>query len=171
MQSVLPSCGNRLLAELVTHPHTSLAQLSIKLSIAINTAADQIYEALPSWGQEAQPYLHQVILEHLPKALSERVGDRLFDDLPIAYQQRLVAKSLAARITYREGIDFLQSIEDESVGAYVLSYIRKEVELRKLIEEVRASSEPWAARVADLLEHAATRAASSRAPPSSRARR
>lgn len=148
-----------LLGEGRRHPSVPLPELSTRLSKAINSAADSIQPAVAQW-KAAQPQLfREVILAHIPPKLTMTVGERIFSELPAAYLEWVVAKSVASRIVYREGIDFFASMDSSAVAAIALNYLLKERELRRLVAEVRASSLTHGDRIAALLERAGTRAA------------
>jgi hypothetical protein len=71
----------------------------------------------------------------------------------------MVAKRLASGIVYREGVNFLEGVEPDAVAALSLRYLRKRDENRRLVEQLKGSTAPGAARAAELLARAGTRAA------------
>ncbi len=148
-----------LLGEGRRHPSVSLPELSTRLSRAINSAADAIQPAVAGWRTQESRLFREVILEHVPRELSSTVGERLFSELPGAYLEWVVAKSVASRIVYREGIDFFAAMESAAVAAIALNYLQKDRELRELIGEVRGSTLAHGERIATLLERSGTRAA------------
>ncbi|MSR28808.1 MAG: hypothetical protein EXS03_04430 [Phycisphaerales bacterium] len=148
-----------LLGEARRHPSVPLPELSTRLSRAINAAADAMQPAAASWNAQESQLYREVILEHLPRELSATVGERIFTELPAAYLDWVVAKSVASRIVYREGIDFFASMESAAVAQIALNYLKKDRELRGLIGEVRASDLRHGERIAALLERSGTRAA------------
>lgn len=148
-----------LLGEGRRHPSVPLPELSTRLSRAINSAADAIQPSVSKWIAADESLFREVVLEHLPRELSSTVGDRIFKELPAAYLEWVVAKSVASRIVYREGIDFFASMESAAVALIALNYLQKDRELRKLIGEVRDGKLKHGARIAALLERSGTRAA------------
>jgi glutamate dehydrogenase len=148
-----------LLGEARRHPSIPLPELSTRLSRAINSAADAIQPAVASWRASESALFREVVLEHIPRELSTTVGERIFTELPHAYLEWMVAKSVASRIVYREGIDFFASMESGAVAEIALNYLKKELELRGLVGEVRASALARGERIAQLLERAGIRAA------------
>lgn len=148
-----------LLGEGRRHPTVPLPELSTKLSLAINASANAIQPAVASWASSNRDIFRDVILSHMPRELSKTVGERIFDELPTAYLEWVVAKYVASRIVYREGIDFFASMEPNAVAETALRYLQKEREMRGLIQEVQGSNLEHAARIAALLERAGIRAA------------
>ena len=65
----------------------------------------------------------------------------------------------ASGIVYREGVNFLEGVEPSAVAALSLRYLRKRDENRRLVEQLKGSTAPGAARAAELLARAGTRAA------------
>ena len=148
-----------LMAEGRRHPHTPLTELSTELSKVINQAADAIRAAMDSWTPADRELAKQVVREHIPQKLQDTAGDRLWTDIPQAYLDWMVAKRLASGIVYREGVNFLEGVEPDAVAALSLRYLRKRDENRRLVEQLKGSTAPGAARAAELLARAGTRAA------------
>ncbi|MSR18717.1 MAG: hypothetical protein EXS00_06070 [Phycisphaerales bacterium] len=148
-----------LLGEAKRHPGIPLPELSVRLSRAINSAADAIEKSMTDWPADSAGFVRQVVLEHMPPKLFATVGEALFTGLPTPYLHWIVAKSLASRIVYREGIEFFASMDVGAVGEVVLDYLHKDREMRALLAEVRASGLKHSERIATLLERAGTRAA------------
>ena len=69
------------------------------------------------------------------------------------------AQSLAGRIVYREGIDFVEPMPSVAIAEFALVYLRQESVNRALVAEVNASNLPDRERIAAILERAGTRAA------------
>jgi len=148
-----------LMSEGRRQPHTPLTELSTELSKVINAAADAIRASMDRWSQADRVLARQVVREHIPQKLQDTVGDRLWTDIPQAYLDWMVAKRLASGIVYREGVAFLETVEPDAVASLALRYLRKREETRLLVDQLRASSAPGAARAAELLARSGTRAA------------
>ncbi|MSR43917.1 MAG: hypothetical protein EXS15_00955 [Phycisphaerales bacterium] len=148
-----------LLGEGRRHPTIPLPELSTRLSRAINGAADAINPAVAGWASADRDLFREVILSHMPRELTATVGERIFRELPAPYLEWVVAKGVASRIVYREGIDFFASMESTAVAEIALRYLQKEREMRGLIREVHDGNLAHGARIASLLERAGTRAA------------
>jgi glutamate dehydrogenase len=148
-----------LMSERRRHPDVSLPEASTAISKAINGAAQAIEPRIEGWSEEDRKLARQLVIDHLPPILLETAGPRVWSDLPAAYLRWLVAKSLASRIVYREGVDFFQKMSPEAINDVSLAYLREEVRTRTLVEEVGKSGLPHRERIAELLARAGTRAA------------
>ncbi len=148
-----------LLAESRRHPSVPLPELSTRLSHSINMGADAIKPAVGSWRREHGDLFREVVLRHLPCELHRACGERIFTDLPMPYLEWMVAKSVASRLVYREGIDFLASMDSDAIASIALRYLQKSREVRSLVDQVRSSGLAGAAEIAALLERSGTRAA------------
>ena len=69
--------------------------------------ADALEAAMEQLKPDDAKLMRQLVVDHLPAILLETVGDRLWTKMPAAYLKWIMAKSLAARIVYREGPDDL----------------------------------------------------------------
>ncbi len=149
--------GTLLLAEARRRSRTPLTELATRVSKTMNSAADLVHKAVETWSPD-DPLYRSIVLEHVPDILSTTVGDRLFRDLPRPYLDWLVSKSLSSRLVYREGLDFFEHIEADSIGPVVHRYMEKESELRRMVDAVRASGIPDAERAARIVERVGARA-------------
>jgi len=148
-----------LLAEGRRHPSVPLPELSTRLSLAINSGADAIKPAVADWAKTDEALFRSIVLHHMPAELHRACGERIFKELPSAYLQWVVAKSVASRIVYREGLDFFASMEADAIAETALRYMQKSQEMHRLVAEVRGSNLQHAPRIAALLERAGIRAA------------
>jgi hypothetical protein len=65
-----------------------------------------------------------------------------------------MAKSLAARIVYREGFEYLESLPVSAIADLAVRYLRLEAERERLIDEISKSQLPDRQRIAELLGEA-----------------
>ncbi len=128
-----------------------LPEMSIRLSRAVIRTADAIEPVINELTGENLQLMRQVIHEHLPQSLLELGEDRLHDNLPQAYLQWMAAKSLAARLVYREGINALEKMPTNTICSTALDFLRLEQERDRLAAEVDTSNMPDSGRIADLL--------------------
>ncbi|HUG09463.1 MAG TPA: NAD-glutamate dehydrogenase domain-containing protein, partial [Opitutaceae bacterium] len=147
-----------LLRERHRSPHVSLPEISIRLSKVMLKTSDAIEAALPSLPEHDLVMARELVVEHLPGALLEKAGPRIWERLPESYVRWIIAKTLAARIVYKEGLDFLDAVPASAVTGLAMQYLMQERETRRLRDEVLASDLPHRHRVADLLERGGTRA-------------
>jgi len=148
-----------LMAERRRHPTLPLAEVSARISKAINGTADIIHASMAQWTQEDRLLSRTLVVEHLPPVLVRTVGERLWSDLPTAYVEWLIAKRLASTIVYREGADFMNGMDPEATAVTALQYLRREQETRRLVAALRSGGLQDADReaVARLLERSGTR--------------
>jgi glutamate dehydrogenase len=141
-----------LFRERLHKPSIHLPELSERLSRAINHATDAIADSITSL-QGAHPQLvRQLVVRYLPPSLLERSGEQTFERIPAAYLNRVIASSLASRIVYREGLDWLESMPAEAVAKLAERYLVEEARVHALACEVRSSTLQHRERIAMLLE-------------------
>jgi len=151
----LARCEAELLARLHQHhPHVPLPDMSIQISKIMSRVSDSIIEHWADMTAEQQRELHRLVLEHLPQVLVNRVGDELWSKMPTAYLQWMMAKSLAARIVYREGFEYLETMENADLSGLALRYLDLEEERENLTSEILKSDLQYKERVAALLHDA-----------------
>jgi len=136
------------------HPQLSLPETSIRISKIMSRTSDSIIANWESLTDEQLANLQKLVLLHLPKSLTDLVGDALWSEMPETYLQWMMAKSLAARIVYREGFEYLETMEDEHLAQLALRYLDLEQERASLIEEILSSNMQYKERVASLLQDA-----------------
>ena len=134
-----------------TYPEEPLTDMSIRLSRVMIRAADAIEKVADDLDEEMR---RRIVGEHLPPILVETAGDRLWAKMPAPYLRWIVAKSLATRIVYREGIEYLESVPGEAIGVLARRYLQAESERLALIDEVTNSNLANRVRVAEVLSRA-----------------
>ena len=92
--------------------------------------------------------------EHLPEVLVDMVGDEIWTRLPQTYLNWVMAKSLAARIAYRDGIDYLETMPASEIASLAVQYLGLELERKQLASEVANSDLPDRQRIAEILDSA-----------------
>jgi glutamate dehydrogenase len=136
------------------HPHVPLPEMSIRLSEVMIRTADAIESAIDRLDQSDQALFQQLVLDHLPPVLIEAAGERLWASAPRRYLKWIMAKSLAARIVYREGFEALEAMPLAAIADLAIEYLRMELERSHLASEVSASQLPNRDRIARLLTQA-----------------
>ena len=147
-----------LIHEQQRHPHTPLPEISVRLSRTVNSVADAIESRLQTQSEDEFEFSWSLVLDHLPEILVKTAGSRIQERLPRAYLSRLIASRLAAEIVYREGIAFFASMEAGTIAETAYRYFSKDRETRELVKLVENSEIEDAARIAELLRRAGTRA-------------
>ena len=136
-------------------PNISLPEMSIRLSKVMLRTAAAIEPGIDSMNDADQLLLKELVIEHLPEVLVEKTGeDEVFRKLPTPYLKSMMAKSLAARIVYREGFEYLEATPAESISAMAVDYLEVERERMHLADTLEASGVTDAARMAEILRTA-----------------
>lgn len=146
-----------LLREHRRNPQQSLPETSVRLSRVIIRASDAIEASLGEYSPPDAELARGLVIRHLPEILVERAGKRLWQRLPASYVRWIIASSLAARIVYREGIEYLESLPMSAVADTAIRYLRQERETAALHHEILESDLPHRERIAQLLERGGTR--------------
>lgn len=135
-------------------PQTTMPEICIRLSRVMIRTSDAIEAAIDSLQQHDAELLKCLVIEYLPPVLVETVGEQLWKKTPRSYLKWIMAKSLAARIVYREGFEYLDSMPTEAIAQLALKYLKLELERKMLIEEVDQSTLPNRTRLIELLNEA-----------------
>lgn len=136
------------------HPQVPLPEMSIRLSRVMTRTSDAIEAAMPELLETSGDLMRQLVLDHLPRVLINTAGTRLWEHMPPAYLNWLMAKSLAARITYREGFEYLESMPLGAIARVAVRYLAHERERDRLVHDILGSDLPTRQRIADLLDKA-----------------
>ena len=147
-----------LIAEHRRHPESSLPQLSTRLSKIINASAPAIMASIANWSAEDLESANQLVRDHLPQILQETGGERVWTHLPERYRHWMMAKRLASGMAYREGINFLDGMEPEAIADLALRYLRQDLRVRGLVEELQSADLPDRNTVIRLLQDGGIRA-------------
>ncbi|MCH2141697.1 MAG: NAD-glutamate dehydrogenase [Phycisphaerales bacterium] len=134
-------------------PRLHLPDASVRLSRAMIRVADAIESALDQADPRHEYLLQSVIHDHLPDSLLERAQDRLADRMPDAYRRWIIAKALAARIVYREGIEAVEAVEAESIFSLAVEFLHREHEREQLAQAAEGAAIDCADDIADLLRN------------------
>lgn len=136
------------------HPHVPLPTMSTRLSRVMIRTADAIEAQLDRLMEANGEIMRQLVLDHVPPVLVEHVGDGVFTQLPERYIRWMMAKSLAARIVYREGFEYLDAMPMDAIAELAVRYLGLELERSYLADQMERSGLPIGERVADLLRSA-----------------
>lgn len=150
-----------LFRQQLTNPEISLPKSSVEISAQILRTHEAIVEAMDSFKKDLDydVMLDTLARQHLPEAILALGGDRLQDRCPEAYLHNLIASSLASRIVYKEGLEFVAQISDGALGEVALQYLTQEQRVNELIEEVESSGVKHSAEIKELLLKGGIRAA------------
>jgi glutamate dehydrogenase len=135
----------RLEAELMFREYNNypgaLPAFSERISQAINRAKSAIWDKLDGMQRGDSTYNELLPLfskEHLPKKLSEVAGDRVNQRIPVDYLRNAFASSLASKLLYKEGINFLEAQPKERLMELAMRYYREEKRVHQLLQELQA---------------------------------
>jgi len=141
------------------HPGILMPELSVRLSKEMNRAADAIAASLEGIDAESHALADVLVREHLPPTLRALGESRLEERMPVAYWRSIVAKSLAARIVYREGLDWLNPLPDGAIASMAFGWLRAENAAKALAAAIREGRDFDRAAVAAVVERAGARLA------------
>ncbi len=122
------------------HPHSPLPEMSIQISEVMSRTADAVINHWDGMTDDQLEDLKLLVVEHLPDVLIEHAGEQLWEKMPSTYLKWMMAKSLAARIVYREGFEYLETMEDDDLAVVALRYLDLEQQRATLIQEITESN-------------------------------
>jgi glutamate dehydrogenase len=103
------------------NPGQALPPYSQLISECIMRVHDATDAALEDMDPETRKSLVlQQLQEHLPRKLKEAGYDgkeeTIWDAVPLPYLKQVVCAATASKIVYREGLDYIQALPDESLA-------------------------------------------------------
>jgi glutamate dehydrogenase len=137
----------------------ALPDFSGSISDTINAATDAVRDALQDAGDDELEGLMGLVKTHLPKKMADMAFDRCKDNLPHQYLLAAIASSLASKMVYQEGVNFVKSQPKENLSKLALKYIQVEKEIYELEAALAAGdmSDEQRARVMDLVHRGGVR--------------
>jgi glutamate dehydrogenase len=135
-------------------PHIPLPDLSIRLSRVMIRTADAIESSLDTLSPDDMNLVRRLVVDHLPPVLLEVAEGRVPTHMPNAYLKWMMAKSLSARIVYREGFEYIETMSDQTIAEMAVAYLRLEFERATLAAEIASSNNPNRDRITALLDKA-----------------
>jgi glutamate dehydrogenase len=136
----------RLEAELLFREYKNyqgaLPHFSERLSQAIMRTSNVIRKSLVNVERGDDLYVKLMPLfleEYLPKKLAQVAGHRVDERIPIDYLRNAFASSLASKLLYNEGINFLESQPEDRLFPFALQYIEEEKKIHGLLTDVQES--------------------------------
>lgn len=144
-----------LLARVHLHrPQVPLPEVSTRISKVMIRTADAIEASIDGLKPDDAKLMQRLVIDHLPQILLQTVGDQLWSKMPHPYLKWIMAKSLAARMVYREGFEYLETMPMAAIADLGVRYLRSELERTQLVDEVAKSTLPDRQRIAELLGEA-----------------
>jgi glutamate dehydrogenase len=146
-----------LFRERAKDPAAQLPSLSVQLSRAMMRVQDAIDAIIDDLPAEDRALVDDLVLAHLPPVLRELAADRVASRLPPAYVRSIASSSLAARMVYREGLGWVSSLPDATLGRAAFRYLRGEREAATLAKGILQNDNVDRARAAELIARAGAR--------------
>jgi len=119
-----------------------LTDISLKISREINRVSDMIFAALLESGAEIcdEQDLADMLLAYCPGVLVEKYPDRVRERVPDKHKKALLAKFIASRIVYTEGLAWLGEMSRVcEVTEVIRSYLEQEKKVAAYLAELRGS--------------------------------
>jgi len=135
-------------------PQVPLAEVSTRISRVMMRTSDAIEAAIDTMPKDDALLMRTLVIDHLPKKLLDTVGEDLWTKMPKPYLKWIMAKSLAARMVYREGFEYLETMPLAALADVAVNYLRSELEREQLVNEIAGSTMPNRNRIAELLVEA-----------------
>lgn len=119
----------------------TLVQLSKEISQEINQVTDVLLEAFTKEREKLlqEELFRRILLLHCPPVLRELYETRIFT-LPHSHIVAILAASIASYIVYREGLGWLDSIDERDQYETVLTYMQRDRFADQLIQQVEDST-------------------------------
>jgi len=156
-----------LFAEASRNRTTPLPALSERISFAILRVADALATLMDSYAKKND--IWPIVSPQLPPTLAKSSHAPMLPKLlPSEYQKSVICKSLASRLVYREGLTFVETVPNERLPGFALSYLEQEQRVLSLADEVASSGYPFAAEVEKLLLKGGVRVAAEKAAAATR---
>jgi len=128
-----------LFREFRNNPSFPMVHYSLAISDAINRATDAVVAALKKDFELIDDDIRtRLLTDSLPKKLVEFAGDRL-EELPKMYQISMMGAKLGSKMVYKEGLEYINSMSDESLIGLATKYVHYDDLLHEIISEVDGS--------------------------------
>jgi glutamate dehydrogenase len=134
--------------------NTDLVKLSYEISNEINQAKDILLDKLNELSDQelsAGKYTF-VLFKHCPAVLVEKYKERILNRLPRAHKIAILSAHMASHVIYREGLNWLESMQPEQIFKIALDYIEAERSVEKMITELKESSLFHKKEIVDVLK-------------------
>ena len=116
----------------------ALPHFSGLISDTINKATDAVSAELQKLSPTEVEKLMPLVRGHLPAKLAELGFDRV-ENMPYQYRLAAIASSLASKIVYAEGVNFVKSQPSVNLSNIAMRYIEVEKEMEELAGRIEGS--------------------------------
>jgi len=139
------------------NPNLPMVHYSQAISGAINRATDAVVGALKeNYNLIPEEIKHRLMVESLPKKLVEVARERL-EQLPNMYMIQMVGAKLGSKMVYNEGLEFIDSMSDETLTSLAAKYVHYDDSLKDLMKQVEMSELKIKDKVMKVLKAAGVR--------------
>ena len=129
--------ASMLFAEWARDNSMALPPLSERISVAIIRVGDALDMALERLPESRRSGLFSFVKESAPPVLfddAERCGK--VQALPWPYLRACITSGLSSRLVYREGLAFVEGLNEATLESFALSYLMQEQRVRSLAAQV-----------------------------------
>ena len=132
----------------------SLISRSQIISSTINGTKDALIAALDKVSREDRDSLMPLFRAHLPPTVADLAFDRVYDRVPEQYIKNAIASALASKMVYKEGTNFMRSLDESTLAGTALQYVKNEKKIAALKEALSNVEMPAneKSEILDLLE-------------------
>jgi len=150
-----------LFREAQMNPNVQMPDVAVNISKSITRVSDFFLKVLDeNYDILDDDSKYRLVVESLPAKLVEVAGQRLVCDLPEPYVKAMIAASLASKMVYAEGVDYVDSLSEGVLSDAACSYIRQTDVLSDLMSQLENCSDlPDKDKILQVLRHSGTRSA------------
>jgi glutamate dehydrogenase len=160
LRDIARSEAQLLFREAQLNPNVQMPDVAVKISKSITRVGDFFLKALDAnFDILDEKNKYRLITESLPKKLVEVAGERLIHDLPPAYVKAMIAASLASKMVYAEGVDFVDSLDERLLAEAACNYLQLTDKIRNMMTEIESSDMENKEDIIAILRHAGARSA------------
>jgi glutamate dehydrogenase len=137
----------------------TLVDLSMEISKIINSLTDTTLDKITSEKIKIKgsELYEEIVLRHCPPILVRKFKDRILDKLPYAHQLAIIASFIASYVVYREGLEWLDSLDDSDRFKAVITYMGNDQKVKDLIKAVSLSDLENKEHISKILQRSAAR--------------
>jgi len=120
----------------------SLPHHSKVVSGAVNAVKDALNVAMETLSEEDKAKLLPLFRAHLPKTMVDLSFHKVHESVPKQYVNNALSSCLAAKLVYKEGTKFVETLPKERLAAVALRYVEAEREVALLKESLEGVDMP-----------------------------
>jgi len=149
-----------LFREAQLNPNVQMPDVAVNISKSITRVGDFFMKALDdNYEILNDENKYRLVAESLPRKLVDVAGERLVHDLPLAYVKAMIAASLASKMVYAEGVDFVDSLDERLLAEASCNYLQLTDKIRLMMSELENSDLENKDQILSILKHSGARSA------------